>query len=248
QRAADAVLNVLHFFDEARVDVRHADAEILAAIKGRLLHQLQVFEVCVHEGEVDLLDGQAKHVGIDLLDLPVTDVRVELGVDAVDGQVHRLDGQVEVLVRPRVDGRLVDLDVFRACLDQLLDLAADDRRHVEHRVAPGRVVVVERPLDHRVGAGEHALDRTVGQALPVAPHLDGHRAGPGQPVDDYRPAVVTIAVGADEAAEFHTADRIAARLAGEVGDHVAALHLAVDEHVETDLLLAADPVFGGLAL
>ena len=60
--------------------------------------------------------------------------------------------------------------------------------------------------------------------------------------------VVAVAVGADEAAELHAVDGVAAGLTGEVGDHVAALHLAVDEDVEAELLLAADPVLGGLAL
>ena len=130
-------------------------------------HQVEVLEVGVLEREVDLLDGQAQHLGVDLLDLAVADVGVELGVDAVDGRVHRLDGEVEVLVRARVDGGLVDLDVLRAGLDQRLDLAADDLRHVEDGVAARRVVLVERPLDHRVGAGEHAFDGPIGEALRV---------------------------------------------------------------------------------
>ena len=33
----------------------------------------------------------------------------------------------------------------------------------------------------------------------------------------------------------------------EVGDHVAAVHLAVHEDVDAELLLEADPVLGGLA-
>ena len=35
---------------------------------------------------------------------------------------------------------------------------------------------------------------------------------------------------------------------GEVGDHVAAIHLAVDEDVDVETLLPSDPLFGRLAL
>src|SRR5438034_530191 len=58
----------------------------------------------------------------------------------------------------------------------------------------------------------------------------------------------TVRCIASTAKSKSSADRVAAGLAGEVGDHVAALHLAVHEHIEADALLAADPVLRGLAL
>src|SRR3979411_448187 len=44
------------------------------------------------------------------------------------------------------------------------------------------------------------------------------------------------------------ADRESVDALGEVGDHIAAVHLAVDEDVEIEALLPADPIFGRLPL
>jgi len=55
--------------------------------------------------------------------------------------------------------------------------------------------------------------------------------------------VVAVAIRAHETALAVPVDEV-----GEVRDHVAAIHLAVDEDVEADVLLDPDPLRSGLAL
>src|SRR5207302_11002193 len=65
---------------------------------------------------------------------------------------------------------------------------------------------------------------------------------PGPPRDQGL-VVVAVAGRGDEPAVPESLEAL-----GEVRDHVAAVHLAVDQDVETELLLQADPLRGRLAL
>src|SRR5437773_10407382 len=53
---------------------------------------------------------------------------------------------------------------------------------------------------------------------------------------DHRLVVVAVAVRPHQPADLEALETL-----GEVRDHVTPVHLAVDEDVEADLLLAADP-------
>jgi len=117
--------------------------------------------------------------------------------------------------------------------------------YIRHRHDSGTAVgvgLVEGPLDHRVGAGEHALYRPAGERLGVLPEVDGQGRVEAQLAVDHGLVIIAVAVGADEAAELHTGEVL-----GEVGDHVAALHLAVDQDVDADVFLELDDLARRLA-
>ena len=155
---------------------------------------------------------------------------------------HRLDGEVDVL-QAGGEGRFVDLDKGRAGAVELDGLQVDGAGHAEDGVAAVVVALHERPLDHGVGPGEHALHGLIGEALGEAPQLYGDGARPAYLFLNDRLVVVAVAVGAHEAADLHAFQAL-----GEEGDHVAAGHLAVDQDVEADLLLEGDDLAGGLSL
>src|SRR5437867_13124815 len=166
--------------------------------------------------------------------------RLRLEVLRYDG--HRLDGDVDLL-GSRMDRRLIDLDVLRPGALEVLRLLTHNLSEREGRVAPRAVCLVVRPVEQRVRAGEHALHGAVGESLRETEPVDGHRLRPRHLRCDDRLVVVAVPVGAYEPAEAEAVEPLR-----EVRDHVAAVHLAVDEEVEVDALLTADPFFGRLLL
>src|SRR5581483_8407281 len=174
-------------------------------------------------------------------EVAVADVRDGLGPEALRDDAHRLDGDVELL-GSRVDRRLVDLGVLGTGALEGLRLLPHDLRARERRVAAGPVRLVVRPVEHRVGTGEHPLHGAVGEALREAVPLDGQGLRPPDLRCDDRLVVVAIAVRPDESADLEAIEPL-----GEVRDHVAAVHLAVHEDVESDGFLAPDPLLGRLA-
>src|SRR3546814_15473936 len=78
----------------------------------------------------------------------------------------------------------------------------------------------------------------------LAPPIDRHRRGPRYVAIEDRRAHATRAVTLHPAVRR---EREAGKLLAEILDHVVALELAVDEHVEPDPLLPADRAFGLLA-
>src|SRR5205807_6991253 len=86
-------------------------------------------------------------------------------------------------------------------------------------------------------------DRPGRQPLGELPPADGDRRAPSDRPDHRGLGIVAVAVRS-----HHPGDREAVHLVREEGDHVPAVHLAVDEDVYADLLLTADPLLGRLAL
>ena len=169
-------------------------------------------------------------------------MRDRLGRKTGGHDTHGLDGDLDLL-RPRVDRRLVDLDVGRAGPLQIARFVAHDLGEGEHGVAARRVRLVVRPVEHRVWAGEHSLNRAIGERLRVleVAHRQRLRAA-HLPLDDGL-VVVAIPVGPHQPADAEALEPLR-----EERHHVAAVHLAVHQHVEPDLLLPPDPFSGGLAL
>src|SRR3546814_16215091 len=75
--------------------------------------------------------------------------------------------------------------------------------------------------------------------------IDRHRRGPRYVAIEDRRAHATRAVTLHPAVRR---EREAGKLLAEILDHVVALELAVDEHVEPDPLLPADRAFGLLEI
>ena len=98
------------------------------------------------------------------------------------------------------------------------------------------VVADERPGQHGDRAGEHALDRLVGERLRVAGPRDGHRVRAGHvAVQDRR----AHAARCRTTAPSRWRGRESVQLLGEVLHHVVALGLAVHQDVEADVVPAA---------
>src|SRR4029077_16471951 len=102
------------------------------------------------------------------------------------------------------------------------------------------IVLVEAPVHDRVGAGEHSFHRLFREALGIPPPIDSDGAGPGYSARHDRLVIVAIAVSADEAAFGKS--RQALR---KIGDHVAAIHFAVDKNVHAQFFLRLNPKCGG---
>jgi len=67
-----------------------------------------------------------------------------------------------VVLRRRRQRGLVDLDVARASLDELLDLLVDEVGQIVHEFPRWRVRLVERPEPERVGPRDRDLDGMLG--------------------------------------------------------------------------------------
>ncbi len=193
------------------------------------------------------------HVGVesddvldDVVELRVTHVGVDLGLGP-----RRRGRQAEAVDRPAQVGvavgepqrqalaqrRLVDLDDRRPGRLEVEHLVPDRQGDLGAGLAARLVVADEGPLQDRHRPGQHALHRLLGQRLRVAPPVDGHRRRPRDVAEEDRRLHAAGAVG------LHPAVRRegeAGELLAEVLDHVVALGLAVDEHVEADLLLEGD--------
>ncbi len=110
-------------------------------------------------------------------------------------------------------------------------LVADRQRDLVGGVGQRLVVADERPRQDRHRAGQHALDRLVGQRLRVGGPVDRHRRGPGDVTVEDRRAHAAAAVGLHPAV---LGGGEAVQLLGEVLHHVVALRLAVHQHVQAE--------------
>ncbi len=182
----------------------------------------------------------------DRAELGVAHVGVDLGVgaDAGGGEAEGLGGPVQVgragggaQREGLAQGGLVDLDDGRAGGLQVGDLVAQGEGDLAGGVAERLVVADEGPGEHGDGAGEHALDRAVGEPLGVAEPVDGHRVRAGDVPGEDRRAYVPGAVGLHPAVP---GGQVAGELFGEVLDHVVAFGLAVHQDVQSGLLLEGD--------
>ena len=226
------------------MDVPHAGADaVVEAGLGELGDDL-------HLG-ASRLDG--RHVGVqaldgvdDLAELGVAQVRVDLGVRAHrgGGQAEGSHGPVQVVgVAVGVQGQeltqggLVDLDGGDAGGLEIGDLVAQGKADLVGDFAERQVVAREGPRDDRDGAGEHALDGLVGERLGVAGPAHGHGRGARDVAPQDGGTRAARAVGLHPAV---ARGREAVEQLGEVLDHVVTLGLAVDEHIETQLLLERD--------
>src|SRR5437867_668157 len=219
-----------------RVHVDDADGEFLR--EPIAVEQLQPPISVVRHREVELVDRELEDLRIDRGEVAVADVRDRLGGEVLRYDTHGLDRDLDLL-RARVDRGLVDLDVTRAGGLEILRLLPHDLRERERRVAARSVRLVVRPVEQRVGAREHALHRAIGERLREAEPLDGHRLWTPDRRGDDRLVVIAVPVRAHEAADAEALETLR-----EVGHHVAPVHLAVDEDVEVEALLASDPLLG----
>ena len=193
------------------------------------------------------------HVGVeadDVLDhvveLRVTHVGVDLRLrargrdrqaEAVDRPAHVVIAVGEPQRQALAQGRLVDLDRERPGRLEVEHLVLDRQGDLRAGLRARLVVADEGPLQDRHRPRQHSLHRLLGQRLRVAPPLTGHRRRPRDVAEEDRRLHAAAAVG------LHPAVRRegeAGELLAEVLDHVVALGLAVDEHVEADLLLEGD--------
>ena len=234
QAALDLGDDVIDGLDDVAVDIDDAPGDLLVFGEALGLQQLDEFLAAVDHLQIELLDWQIEKARVGGDEVAVADVGAGLGVHALRGDRHRFDRQLDIL-EPRRERGLVDLDERGAGAVEFQRFVVNRFRHFEHSLPERVVAFEERPLDHGVGAGEHALDGLLGEALGVAPEVDRDRLRPAHGVLDDGLVIVAIAVGAHETADLHTLEML-----GEVDDHVAAGHLTIDEDIEADLLLQGD--------
>src|SRR2546426_2571299 len=232
--ATDAVRDLLHGLYAMRVRIHHAQADVLC--ERRFLECLQQCKLLILERQVELIDGEFEHRGIDLGHVTVADVAHGVGAHPVGNDFHRFYCEVEVFLRPRVDSRLIDLNVSGSRALQIHDLLMNRAGEFQDEFPASRVVFVERPLRNRVRAGQHSFHGLAGEGLRVLEPLHRHRvAAPHRP-DDYRFGIVPVPVRADETGDGKPFHRV-----GEVGDHISAVLLAVHEEVHAGVFLDLNP-------
>ena len=158
-----------------------------------------------------------------------------VGRESVDDEVHRLDGEAQ-LVGPNRERRLVDLDDADARRRGGPRLPSGPRGRGARQRPAVRVVVVEGPVHQRVRSRQHPLHRARRERLRPPPPVDRHGTRASARADHHRLVVVAVSVRADEAAPGEAGHRL-----GEVRDHVSAVLLAVHQDVEAELLLGPRP-------
>ena len=140
------LLDGLHLAD---VGVDDAHGEVPG--ERRVREDVQLFVAAVAEFDVELLDGELEDLGVDPRVVAVADVQPQADVvgDVGDDPLQALadDG---VIVGRRREGRLVDLDVACAGVDEGGDLLVDEVREVVCQRLVGLVGLVERPARERV--------------------------------------------------------------------------------------------------
>src|SRR3989475_5302061 len=225
-----------HFlrFDDVAVDVDDAERDLLP--QGLPPEPLEEVEPAVAHLEVEVVDRELVEVRVHRVVIPVARVGDRLRREPSGDDPERLHDEVE-LVRPRGEGGLVDLDHLRARALQVPRLLVDHLREREGEVLPGRVVLVEGPVHHRVRAREHPLQRALREPLRPPPPLHRDRTRPLELPDDDGLLVVPVPVGPDEPAHLASAEVLR-----EVRRHVPAVLFAIDEEVDPDLLLERDPL------
>ncbi len=99
-------------------------------------------------------------------------------------------------------------------------------RHVSRA---GLIVANERPLKNRDRPGEHSFDRLVGERLRVLRPVDGHRVWAFDVAKNDRRFDTSRSVALNPTV---LGEREPGQLFAEIFDHVVALGLAMNEHVE----------------
>ena len=196
------------------------------------------------------LDGG--HVGIQVIDRVDDDVELgvaQVGVDlggrsgAAGGQTERAHRPLQV-IGPVVqaqrqglaDGGLIDLHDGNSGGLQVGDLGAQSQAQLVGDLGARNVVAHEGPGHDRHRPGEHALHRLVRQRLGVGAPGHRHGLGPGDvaPQDGRTGAARSVGLDPSVLGGGESVEEL-----GEVLDHVVALGLAVDQHIQADLLLEA---------
>ena len=226
------------------MDVIDARADLVRIFEiGEALEQLHV--------GARRLDGD--HVGIercdrrhDVVEFAVAHVRVDLRRvgDARSREPEAVDRPFQVCFvldsaqrQSFAQSGLVDLneadtrflEIERFIPDRESDLLTGDRARL--------IVPHEGPLKNGDGACQHALHGPLGQRLRIGGPFDGHRLRARDVAEDHRRFHVARAV------RLHPPvlrEREAGELLAEILDHVIALELAVDEHVDIQLFLDTD--------
>ena len=174
-----------------------------------------------------------------------------MGVDLggrLDGGVHQTEGRngpVEVLDVPvglaqrqlLTQGGLIDLDDLDTGGLEIEHFVADGEGELLGLLLVGDVLARPGPVEDGHRAGEHALHHMVGLGLGVRGPFHGNRVGAGNVAPDDRGLDATGAVGLDPSV---LGEQEAVEVLAEIFDHVVTLELAVDQHVEADLLLLLD--------
>src|SRR6185503_16057700 len=240
ESAKDPLLHLVLRLDAVVMDVEDAVSDLL---RERLrLEALEEVVAAVGHLEVDLVHGKIEKRRVDHVEVAVTDVRDRLRLEALRGASERLHRERQ-LVRPYRDRGLVDLDVLGAGLLERERFFVDRGSQIHRHGFARRIVLVERPIHHRVRTREHALDGLLRLGLRELPPFHRERLGAPDRAHGDRLPVVAVSVGT-----HGVRDREAGHPLREVGGHVASVEFAVDEDVEPDLLLSLDQLHGFVAL
>src|ERR1700733_3871398 len=219
--------------------VNHSEADVFG--KGMAAEKFEQVQIAIGHFQIEIINGEIEHSGVNMFELAVTGVRDEIGVLSLGGEFHGLDGDGQFFGTDR-KRRLVDLNNFAAGGYQRFHFLADDFCESESRGAAVRVKLVEAPIHDGVGAGEHSLDGFFREALSVFPPVNGDWAAPTNCCRDHRLVVIAVPVTADQAAGGESGGAL-----GEKGAHVSAVHFAVNKNVHAELFLLLDPKSGGFA-
>ena len=146
---ADPGADVVGGLHGVRVDVEHAEREVLG--ERVLLEHRQEIEGAVRDREVEVVHRQVEEARVDRLEGAEARVDDVVGGEPVDDEVHRLDGEAQ-LVGPDRERGLVDLDDADPGLEQRLDFLPDLAGEREAGGLAVRIVVVERPVHEGVRA------------------------------------------------------------------------------------------------
>lgn len=183
----------------------------------------------------------------EVLELRVTEVRVDLGVvlDTSGGKTESLDGPVKVGLtllsgterETLTESGLVDLDDVDTGSLEIDDLVTESKSELLSLDGLVNVITGERPPQAGDRTSEHTLHGLLGDGSGVLGLLDGHGKRPGDVTDDNWGTDTTRSVRLDptEGGEDVTGQTLT-----KVLDHVVTLRLSVDKDVEVKGLLLLD--------
>ena len=223
------------------------DARAGLGLEVRVMNGVEHHQIATGGFEGDHVSIHRVDVADDVVELGVAHVGVDLG-GRLDGGVHQTEGRngpVEVLDVPvglaqrqlLTQGGLIDLDDLDAGGLEIEHFVADGEGELLGLLLVGDVLARPGPVEDGHRAGEHALHHVVGLGLGVRRPFHGDRVGAGHITPDDRRLDATGAVGLNPSV---LGEQEAVEVLAEIFDHVVTLELAVDQHVEADLLLLLD--------
>ena len=223
------------------MDVVHARADLVRVGEcTKIIEQLHARARGFDRNDVGIHFGD---FGQDVAEFGVAHVRVNLGVVAhgVSGDAKGEHGVVQIALpiaalerQTFAQSGFVNLDDADAGSFEVEHFAAQGEGDLQHDFVTRQVFAHERPLQHGHGAGQHAFDGSLGQALGKMAPRHGH---------GMRACHVAVNDGRFDAARavaLHPAvlrEGVTVQLFTEVFNHVVALGFAVYQNVQAQTLL-----------